>query len=82
MNPYINKPSSAFIAASWVALLTGAVAYLIGLFNAKMLLNEKGFYFILILYGLSLVPSPFVIMVSGFRYNVGNMFMPPRVPWP
>lgn len=52
MNPYINKPSSAFIAASWVALLTGAVAYLIGLFNAKMLLNEKGFYFILILYGL------------------------------
>ncbi len=52
MNQYINKPSSAFIAVSWVALITGAAAYLIGLFNASMLLNEKGYYLILILYGL------------------------------
>jgi uncharacterized membrane protein YiaA len=52
MNQYINKPSSAFIAASWVALIAGAVAYLIGLFNAQMLLNEKGYYLVLILYGL------------------------------
>ncbi|MGE8560795.1 MAG: inner membrane protein YiaA [Acinetobacter sp.] len=52
MNQYINKPSAAFIAASWVALITGAAAYIIGLFNAKMLLNEKGYYLILILYGL------------------------------
>lgn len=41
MNQYINKPSSAFIAVSWVALITGAAAYIIGLFNASMLLNEK-----------------------------------------
>lgn len=52
MNPYLNKPSPAFIAASWVALLAGVVAYVIGLFNATMLLNEKGYYLILILYGL------------------------------
>lgn len=52
MNQYINKPSSAFIAVSWVALITGAAAYIIGLFNASMLLNEKGYYLILILYGL------------------------------
>lgn len=52
MNQYINKPTSAFIAASWVALITGAAAYIIGLFNAQMLLNEKGYYLILILYGL------------------------------
>ncbi|CAB1221236.1 inner membrane protein YiaA [Acinetobacter bouvetii] len=52
MNQYINKPTSAFIAASWIALITGIAAYLIGLWNADMLLNEKGYYLILILYGL------------------------------
>ena len=39
--PIIHRPSPAFIAASWVALLLGAVAYLVGLFNAEMPLNEK-----------------------------------------
>ncbi|KAF1014247.1 MAG: Inner membrane protein YiaA [Stenotrophomonas maltophilia] len=39
-----HKPSPAFIAVSWAALLLGAVAYLIGLFNAQMALNEKGYY--------------------------------------
>lgn len=52
MNQFINKPTPAFIAVSWVALLAGAAAYCIGLFNAQMLLNEKGYYLILILYGL------------------------------
>ncbi|MGE8541844.1 MAG: inner membrane protein YiaA, partial [Acinetobacter sp.] len=48
----INKPTPAFVAASWVALLAGGAAYCIGLFNANMMLNEKGYYLILILYGL------------------------------
>ncbi|AWL29401.1 hypothetical protein A7P53_06550 [Acinetobacter defluvii] len=52
MDQFINKPTPAFIAASWVALLAGAAAYMVGLFNANMLLNEKGYYLILILYGL------------------------------
>ena len=52
MNQYINKPTSAFIAVSWVALIAGIAAYIIGLWNANMLLNEKGYYLILILYGL------------------------------
>ena len=52
MDQFINKPTPAFIAASWVALLAGAAAYMVGLFNADMLLNEKGYYLILILYGL------------------------------
>ena len=52
MNQYINKPTPAFVAASWVALLAGAATYCIGLFNADLLLNEKGYYLILILYGL------------------------------
>ena len=47
-----HKPSTAFIAASWVALLLGAAAYLIGLFNATMALNEKGYYLTLLLFGL------------------------------
>ena len=52
MDTYINKPTPAFIAASWVALLAGVAAYIVGLFNAQMMLNEKGYYLILILYGL------------------------------
>lgn len=52
MDHYINKPSSAFIAASWVALIAGVVAYAVGLFNANMLLNEKGYYLVVILYAL------------------------------
>ncbi|MEZ0469781.1 inner membrane protein YiaA [Luteimonas salinilitoris] len=47
-----NKPSPAFIGASWVALGLGMTAYLVGLWNAEMLLNEKGYYFTLLLYGL------------------------------
>ena len=52
MDHYINKPTSAFIAASWVALLAGVVAYAVGLFNANMQLNEKGYYLVVILYAL------------------------------
>jgi uncharacterized membrane protein YiaA len=40
-----HRPSFAFTAASWAALLAGVFAYLIGLFNATMQLNEKGYYF-------------------------------------
>jgi uncharacterized membrane protein YiaA len=52
MNQYMNKPSAAFIAVSWVALLAGAVTFCIGLFNATIPLHEKGYYLILLLYGL------------------------------
>jgi len=47
-----QKPSNAFIAASWATLLTGITAYIIGLWNADMLLNEKGYYFAVLMYGL------------------------------
>ncbi|WP_118974418.1 inner membrane protein YiaA [Taibaiella koreensis] len=46
------QPSAAFMAASWVALLAGIVAFLIGLWNADMLLNEKGYYFTVLMFGL------------------------------
>ena len=47
-----QKPTGAFIAASWAALVLGAIVYLIGLWNAQMQLNEKGYYFVILMYGL------------------------------
>lgn len=47
-----NQPSSAFIGASWMALLIGICAFLIGLWNAEMELNEKGYYFTVLMFGL------------------------------
>lgn len=47
-----QKPSNAFIAASWVALLAGGISYCVGLWNAYIFLNEKGYYFTVLMYGL------------------------------
>lgn len=47
-----QRPSSAFIGASWLALLIGILTYLAGLWNAGMALNEKGYYFTILAYGL------------------------------
>jgi uncharacterized membrane protein YiaA len=52
MNSQAHRPTSAFIGASWAALLVGGVAYLAGLWNAGIPLSEKGFYFTLFMYGL------------------------------
>jgi len=48
----LGKPTAAFIGASWVALILGMSTYLIGLFNAQMELNEKGYYFTILMFGL------------------------------
>lgn len=50
--PTIQRPTGAFIGASWAALFVGAATYLFGLWNANMALNEKGYYFTLLMYGL------------------------------
>ena len=47
-----QRPTGAFIGASWAALFVGAIAFLAGLWNAQMQLNEKGYYFIVLMYGL------------------------------
>lgn len=52
MTPVVQKPSVAFIGASWVALFAGYLAFIIGLWNAAMPLNEKGYYFAVLMYGL------------------------------
>ena len=54
-NPF--KPTPAFISASWAALFIGMVAYCVGLWNAGMELNEKGYYFTILLFGLFSVVS-------------------------
>jgi len=45
------RPSGAFVGASWAALIVGLIAYLVGLWNAQMQLNEKGYYFTILLLG-------------------------------
>ncbi|WP_202976481.1 inner membrane protein YiaA [Anaerophilus nitritogenes] len=48
-----GAPTSAFKGASYLALLIGVSAYMIGLYNAPtMQLNEKGYYFATLLFGL------------------------------
>ncbi|WP_207512908.1 inner membrane protein YiaA [Longitalea luteola] len=52
-----QKPSNAFIAASWIALGAGMAGFLIGLWRAEMQLNEKGYYFTVLMFGLFSVIS-------------------------
>ncbi|GAB3931631.1 inner membrane protein YiaA [Larkinella terrae] len=51
------KTSAAFVGASWFALGIGMFGYLIGLWRSEMLLNEKGFYFTVLMFGLFSVVS-------------------------
>jgi uncharacterized membrane protein YiaA len=55
--PMNQKPSNAFIAASWIALGAGMLGFLVGLWRAEMQLNEKGYYFTVLMFGLFAVIS-------------------------
>jgi uncharacterized membrane protein YiaA len=57
MSVTYQKPSAAFVGASWVALGAGMVGFLVGLWRTEMLLNEKGYYFTVLMYGLFSVVS-------------------------
>ena len=52
MKARLQRPTGAFIGASWLALFLGVVTYLAGVWNARMLLNEKGYYFTVLMLGL------------------------------
>lgn len=52
-----QKTSAAFVGASWVALGAGMFGYLTGLWRSNMLLNEKGFYFTVLMFGIFAVVS-------------------------
>lgn len=47
-----QKPTPAFIGASWLALFAGILSYCVGLWNSDMQLNERGYYFTILLFGL------------------------------
>ena len=47
-----QPPSAAFIAAAWSTFFIGTVAFIIGLWNANMQLNEKGYYFTVLTFAL------------------------------
>ena len=54
INPKLRLPkaSGAYIGATYICLAVGAIGYLVGLWNAEMQLNEKGYYFTLLAFGL------------------------------
>ena len=52
MSFQVQKPTAAFIGASWLALLVGMGSFSIGLWNAEMPVNEQGYYFTILMYGL------------------------------
>jgi uncharacterized membrane protein YiaA len=58
MNTFAMRPTPAFVGAAWTALFTGGITYVIGLWNTRALpLNEKGYYLILLCFGLFSVVS-------------------------
>ncbi|MBC7499852.1 MAG: hypothetical protein H7315_05065 [Herminiimonas sp.] len=52
MKLQIQRPTGAFVGASWLALFVGTITYMATLWSAGMPLNEKGYYFTLLMYGL------------------------------
>jgi len=52
LKEFDQKPTPAFIGASWMVLFTGVISYCIGLWNSDMQLNERGYYFTILLFGL------------------------------
>jgi uncharacterized membrane protein YiaA len=52
MKPSLQRPTAAFVGASWTALLVGVVAFIAGLWSAEMRLHDKGYYFTVLMYGL------------------------------
>ncbi|PAJ75122.1 hypothetical protein CJF42_07000 [Pseudoalteromonas sp. NBT06-2] len=54
-----------YMLASIIALIIGISAFFVGLFNSQMALNEKGYYLIILLYGLCSMVS----LQKNSRYN-------------
>ena len=51
-NSNLNKPTSAYVFATWGVLAIGVLGFLIGLWNATLELNEKGYYFAVFLFAM------------------------------
>lgn len=72
----LGEPTGAFKGATWAALLLGIIAYTVGLFNAGMELNEKGYYLIVLLFGLyAAVSLQKAVRDRDEGMNVTNIYM-------
>lgn len=47
-----QKTSKAFVGASWVATVTGKLGFIIGLWRSALTINEKGFFFTVLMFGM------------------------------
>ncbi|AQS93082.1 hypothetical protein BXQ17_02870 [Polaribacter sp. BM10] len=56
-NELNQKPTAAYVGATWGVVIIGLLSYCIGLWNATMQLNEKGYYFAILLMGIYAVIS-------------------------
>jgi len=56
-NVKIQKPSMAYTGASWFVLGAGVLSYFVGLWRSGMELNELGYYFTVMMFGLFSVIS-------------------------
>jgi len=73
------KPSKMYLSISWFAFAFANVVFGIGLYNAELLLSEKGFYFAVLILGLfsvitvqkSIRDRIDGIEVSGMFFNLG-----------
>lgn len=71
-----NSPSAAYIAATWACLAAGIITYLIGLWNARIQLNEKGYYIAVYLLGMfSSVTLQKTVRDRAEGIPVTNIFM-------
>ena len=53
----VQKTTPAFVAASWIALATGVLGFVIGLWRADIDLSDKYYYFTNLAFGLFAVVS-------------------------
>lgn len=47
-----RRASGVYVGATYLSLGIGALGFVLGLWNATMVLNEKGYYFTLLCFGL------------------------------
>ena len=70
-----QKPTAAYVGATWGVVLIGLLSYCIGLWNATMELNEKGYYFAILLMGIYAVISlQKAVRDKAENIKVGDMY--------
>lgn len=74
-NQFNQKPTSAYIGATWGVVIIGLLSYCIGLWNANMQLNEKGYYFAILLLGIySVISLQKVVRDKAEDLKVSDMY--------